>query len=163
MSRERPHAPSGCRIGDAARASGVASATIRFYERQGLLAPSGRADNDYRLYSAADVHRLRFIRLCRALDMSLDEVRALLSLDAGRPEDCAAADATLAAHLGHVRERIAELRLLERQLHALRRRCTAVPATGRRCGLIESLHRQAAVQPGEPTPAAPRRRTSRHV
>lgn len=60
------------KIGEASRRSGVGAANIRYYEREGLLAPQARADNDYRLYSEDDVHRLRFIRLCRAMDMSLD-------------------------------------------------------------------------------------------
>jgi DNA-binding transcriptional MerR regulator len=42
---------------------------------EGLVRPSGRAENDYRFFTDADLHRLRFIRMCRALDMSLDEVR----------------------------------------------------------------------------------------
>lgn len=60
------------RIGEAAQRSGVSAANIRYYEKEGLMAAGGREDNQYRLYSEADVHRLRFIRLCRAMDMSLD-------------------------------------------------------------------------------------------
>ena len=70
------------RIGDAARLSGVSAANIRYYEKEGLLRPGVRGDNSYRFYSSADLHRLRFIRLCRAMDMSLDEVRRLLAIDA---------------------------------------------------------------------------------
>ena len=98
------------KIGEASRRSGVGAANIRYYEREGLLAPQARADNDYRLYSEDDVHRLRFIRLCRAMDMSLEEVRSLLSLDLGRKADCVRAREVLDAHLAHVRERLAELR-----------------------------------------------------
>ena len=72
------------RIGEAARQSGVSAANIRYYEKEGLLPPGARSDNSYRLYSADEVHRLRFIRLCRAMDMSLDEVRTLLALDWAR-------------------------------------------------------------------------------
>ncbi|MFN3375036.1 MAG: Cd(II)/Pb(II)-responsive transcriptional regulator [Burkholderiaceae bacterium] len=128
------------RIGEAARQSGVSTDTIRYYEREGLLPRAGRADNAYRLYSEADVHRLRFIRLCRAMDMSLAEVRALLDLDWGRRSDCEAARATLDAHLQHVRDRLAELQLLEQDLQALREHCDG---TGGRCGIIEALHTRA--------------------
>ena len=37
-----------------------------------------RTQGNYRAYDAAHVQRLQFIRRCRALDMTLDEVRALL-------------------------------------------------------------------------------------
>jgi DNA-binding transcriptional MerR regulator len=144
------------RIGEAARLTGVSAANIRYYEREGLLAPQARADNRYRLYSAADLHRLRFIRLCRAMDMSLDEVRTLLGLDLGRRADCATARATLDAHLDHVRERLAELRALERDLRTLRDRCEGGED---HCRIIEALHQQADAPPPHPL----RRASLRHV
>ena len=110
------------RIGEAARQSGVSAANIRYYEKEGLLAPGLRADNSYRLYSADDVHHLRFIRLCRAMDMSLAEVRTLLALDLRSKADCDAACVTLDEHLQHVRSRLAELQTLEADLLALRKK-----------------------------------------
>ena len=78
------HESARWRIGEAAKRSGVAAANIRYYEKERLLSAGVREDNQYRLYSDSDVHRLRFIRLCRAMDMSLDEVRTLLALDGGQ-------------------------------------------------------------------------------
>lgn len=100
------------RIGEAAKRTGVSAANIRYYEKEGLLTPALREDNDYRLYGDQDLHRLRFIRMCRAMDMSLDEVRSLLALDGHNPSDCHAASQTVEAHLGHVRHRLQELRKL---------------------------------------------------
>ena len=137
MSAIRPPGPQGYRIGEAAAASGVSAANIRYYEQQGLVAPPPRTGNSYRLYSAGDVHTLRFIRLCRAMDMSLDEVRTLLGLDLGDKADCAAANRALDEHLGHVRERLRELRALEKQLAGLRASCDG---SGAHCHLIEALH-----------------------
>lgn len=128
------------RIGDAARRSGIAAANIRYYEKEHLLSPGVREDNQYRLYTDGDVHRLRFIRLCRAMDMSLDEVRTLLALDGARKADCVAARETLDAHLGHVRERLAELQALEHELEHLRGQCDG---TDSYCHIIEALHAQA--------------------
>lgn len=142
------------RIGDAARLSGVPPANIRYYEKEGLLAARARAGNSYRLYSDGEVHRLRFVRLCRAMDMSLDEVRSLLALDAGGATDDHAACATLDEHLEHVRTRLAELRMLQRELLSLRARCDG---TGVQCHVIEALHERADAQP-LPPPAPPARR-----
>ncbi len=159
--------PALLRIGDAARASGVSVANIRYYEQQGLLEAAGRADNGYRLYRPQDLHRLRFIRLCRGMDMSLDEVRTLLSLDLRRKADCERANDALQAHLGHVRERMAELRALEKDLQALRRRCSG---QGEHCSLIEALHERAdsqahtlADKAAHPPHESPRSRALRHV
>ncbi|MBY0411124.1 MAG: MerR family DNA-binding protein, partial [Burkholderiaceae bacterium] len=119
--------------------------TIRYYEKEGLVPLSVRSDNSYRLYSAADVHRLRFIRLCRAMDMSHEEVRTLLSLDLRRKEDCDTACEALDAHLQHVQTRLAELRTLEADLQALRNSCDGSDA---RCHIIDTLHKLAdAPQP----------------
>ena len=153
MSNQSPH----YRIGETAELSGVSSANIRYYEKEGLLAPGVRGDNSYRLYSDADVHHLRFIRLCRAMDMSLDEVRTLLALDLRSKEDCAAACVTLDDHLQHVRARLAELQLLESDLLALRNRCDGSDA---QCHIIEALHQRADAQsnaPIAPGPAAGKR------
>ena len=137
------------RIGEAAKRTGVSAANIRYYEKEGLLAPAQRQDNDYRLYGEADLHRLRFIRMCRAMDMSLDEVRSLLVLDRSSPADCHAATTTIDAHLQHVRQRLKELRGLEKDLHALKVLCNGQQAP---CNLIAALHAQAdalsAPEPG---------------
>jgi len=122
----------------------VSTANIRFYEKEKLLTPRGRSENSYRFYSEGDVHQLRFIRLCRALDMSLDEVRTLLGLDLKIKADCATARGALDGHLAHVRARLAELKVLEKDLQALRNRCDG---TDTHCHIIEALHERADAMP----------------
>ena len=131
---------SALRIGEAAKRTGVSAANIRYYEKEGLLEPALREGNDYRLYSNADLHRLRFIRRCRSLDMSLDEVRSLLALDGQNPQDCRAASSTVEAHLQHVRLRLKELRALEKELQSLKALCDGGQQP---CHLIAALHAQA--------------------
>ena len=140
MSAPAPSNTPVHRIGEAARRCGVSAANIRYYESQGLLPAPVRSEGDYRLYSEADVHRLRFIRLCRAMDMSLDEVHTLVALDLNNKADCQTARTALDAHLQHVRERLHELQILEQELAALRDRCDGSDA---HCHIIEALHAQA--------------------
>ena len=143
-------------IGKAAALSGVSAANIRFYEKEGLLAPGVRTANSYRGYSSGDIHQLRFIRLCRAMDMSLDEVRTLLNLDLAEKADCAAANAALEAHMAHVAERVAELQALQQDLMDLRARCDG---TGPQCRIMQALHERANHLPREDA----RVRAHRHV
>ena len=150
------HESARWRIGEAAKRSGVAAANIRYYEKERLLSAGVREDNQYRLYSDSDVHRLRFIRLCRAMDMSLDEVRTLLALDGQRPEDCRAASQTVESHLQHVRQRLGELRVLERELRQLKTLCDGRPGA---CNLIATLHAQADAE----LPPEPGSHVKRHV
>lgn len=139
------------RIGELAQASGTPIETIRFYEREGLIAAPGRTGGNYRIYDThAHLERLGFIRQCRNLDMSLDEVRVLLRFKEAPQEDCAAVNALLEEHIGHVAHRIDELRGLEKQLRALRAQC-ATPHTAKDCGILQGID-VAASQSGK-TPA----------
>lgn len=67
-------------IGHLARLAGVGVETVRFYERQGLLAEPERRQSGYRQYSDEVIQRLRFIRRAKELGFSLAEIRDLLSL-----------------------------------------------------------------------------------
>lgn len=140
MPLKSPHHSSGYHIGQASKLSGVPAPNIRYYEKEKLLSEQARGENSYRLYSDADVHQLRFIRLCRAMDMSLDEVRLLLSLDLANKKDCAKARLALDEHLQHVRERLAELHSLKHDLQDLRLKCDG---TSPQCKIMEALHDRA--------------------
>lgn len=131
------------RIGELSRLTATPVDTIRHYEREGLLAAPPRTDAGYRVYGAADVERLHFIRRCRSLDMNLAEVRALLALQGGGHNG--AAHALLDEHIGHVAARIAALQELEKELRELRARCKGdEPA----CAILEGL-----AEPGAELPA----------
>lgn len=160
MTSSNPQEPSGYQIGEAARLSGVSTANIRFYEKEKLLSPHGRSENSYRFYSKGDVHQLRFIRLCRAMDMSLDEVRTLLGLDLRRKADCVTARDALDGHLAHVRARLTELSALEKDLKALRDRCDGTDAL---CHTIEALHERADALPLNMAQAGQPASRKRHV
>ena len=57
---------------------GMTQKNIRFYEKEGLLAPRREAGNGYRNYSDEDVERLQRIKLLRKLDVPMDEIRTML-------------------------------------------------------------------------------------
>lgn len=110
------------RIGDAARAAGLPTKTVRYYEQIGLVG-SDRRENGYRDYAEKDLHELRFVSRARSLGFSIEECRQLLLLyrDTGRSSGLVR---TLAArHIAAVRAKIAELRKMERTLETLVRAC----------------------------------------
>jgi len=134
------------KIGDLAKATATPVETIRYYEREGLLPPAARTDANYRHYAEAHTQRLQFVRHCRSLDMSLDEIRALLAFQDAPGDNCAEVNALLDAHIGHVAQRIRELRALEKQLKELRAQCQGALDVAH-CGILEGLAAQApAVQ-----------------
>ena len=66
-------------IKQTADASGVSARNIRYYEQAALLAPARNPENDYRIYTDADVRTLKLIRVLRTLDMPVEDIRAVLS------------------------------------------------------------------------------------
>ncbi len=140
------------RIGELAQSSGTPIETIRFYEREALLPAPARTEGNYRIYTAAHADRLGFIRQCRNLDMTLDEVRVLLRFKDQPQADCGEVNDLLDEHIGHVEQRIRELRALEVELRTLRRQC-ATPHAAVDCGILQGIE-DAAGQGGK---AAPRR------
>lgn len=132
----------GMKIGDLARATHCPAVTVRYYEREGLLPSPARSSGNYRLYGPAHVERLRFIRHCRTLDMTHEEIRTLLAFRDAPAKKCDEVNTLLDEHIGHVVRRIGELRVLERELKELRGQCRVV-RTARDCGIMQSLGRDS--------------------
>ncbi|KPF70284.1 Cd(II)/Pb(II)-responsive transcriptional regulator [beta proteobacterium AAP99] len=126
------------KIGELARATGTQVETIRYYEREGLLPETARSEGNYRIYGDVHAERLSFIRHCRSLDMTLDEIRVLLRFKDAPTENCGEVNALLDEHIGHVALRIRELRQLEKQLKGLREMCQDAQDAGH-CGILAEL------------------------
>ena len=133
---------AGMKIGDLAKSTLCSVETVRYYERAGLLPSPARSSGNYRMYGPAHVEALRFIRHCRSLDMTHDEIRTLLAFRGAPDQNCSEVNVLLDEHIGHVAQRIRELRVLERELRALRGQCRAVRAA-RDCGIMQSLGRES--------------------
>lgn len=126
------------KIGDLSAQTNTSVETIRFYEREGLLPVPERTAGNYRIYDARHVERLAFIRHCRSLDMALDEIRELLTLKEAPDESCDAVNQVLDEHIEHVAQRIRELKVLQKQLVALRAQCAQSQDVAH-CGILDKL------------------------
>lgn len=125
------------RIGELAKLTQTVVETIRFYEQAGVLVPPTRTAGGYRNYGADQVQRLTFVRRCRELGFSLDEVRSLLRIADRSEESCAAVSQIAGAHLNEVRNKLKRLRRLERTLLGLKKSCQGGKI--RQCRILESL------------------------
>lgn len=134
------------KIGELAKRTGALVETIRYYEREGLLPAAARSDGNYRLYGTPHLERLQFIRHCRSLDMTLDEIRSLLRFRDAPEENCGAVNDLLDKHIGHVATRIVELQALEKQLKTLRGLCRRAQAA-KDCGILQNLGNADDCQP----------------
>jgi Cd(II)/Pb(II)-responsive transcriptional regulator len=137
------------KISDFARAARCQTDTVRYYEKSGLLPAPGRTPGNYRIYGRDHLIRLRFIRNCRALDMTHAEIRVLLDALDAPDASCAPANAMIKEHLGHVDARILELQRLRAQLRTLQQHCGTKEIGS--CSIL------AALSQLEPPPERPRR------
>jgi len=135
------------KIGELARVTSTQVETVRYYEREGLLPTPARTDGNFRIYEDTHAERLSFIRHCRSLDMSLDEIRILLRFKDAPGANCGDVNTLLDAHIVHVAARIRELRVLERQLKSLREQCPQARDAAH-CGILHELSQPAC--PGAP-------------
>lgn len=111
------------KIGDLARATDTKVVTIRYYEKIGLMPAPARSDSNYRHYEAGHLDRLRFIRRCRDLGFSLDQIRDLLDLSSDTERPCTDVDALAATHLAEVERKIADLQALAAELQRISASC----------------------------------------
>jgi DNA-binding transcriptional MerR regulator len=98
--------------------------TIRYYEQIGLLPKPPRARNNRRLYGAAHLRRLAFIRRARQLGFDIEAIRTLLALHDHPSHSCKVADAIARTRLGEVQQRIDDLTALRAELERMIADCS---------------------------------------
>jgi len=135
------------RIGEVAQAASCQTETIRYYEQAGLLPKTARTGSNYRRYSTEHVERLVFIRHARSLDMTLEEIRALLAIRDAPERNCSEVNTLVDQHIVHIAARIRALNALKKQLQDLRGHCQRAQAA-KDCRILQQLaHSQTAVAP----------------
>ena len=125
-------------IGELAKATEVHIETIRFYQRRGLMDEPERPAGGIRRYGEADSDRIRFIKSSQRLGFSLDEIIVLLALDDGA--DCETALRIAKKKLTEVKNKITDLRQIEKSLSGMIGLCEENDVQQVSCPLISALH-----------------------
>ena len=110
-------------IGDAAKAAGLPTKTVRYYADEKLVLPSGRSDGGYRLYGEMEVGKLVFVRRARAFGFSIDECRELLSLYEDKNRPSAEVKRIAQKRLAEIEGKLRDLRKLHDELSHLVEAC----------------------------------------
>jgi MerR family transcriptional regulator, mercuric resistance operon regulatory protein len=110
-------------IGKLAESAGVNIETIRYYQRRGLLDEPEKPLGGHRRYSADEAKRVRFIKRAQALGFTLDEVGALLTLDAACA--CGETRALAVRKLGLIEQKMTDLAAIRQALVGLVQQCDA--------------------------------------
>jgi MerR family mercuric resistance operon transcriptional regulator len=125
-------------ISQLARRAQVGTETIRFYEREGLLAQPRKPANGYRQYGTQHLDRVRFIKQCQGFGFSLAEAGQLLEMLDREEARCAEACDLAKRKIAELRKRIAEYEALTAKLSALLRK-PCLSGDKHECGLMEEL------------------------
>ncbi|KAF1022136.1 MAG: HTH-type transcriptional regulator ZntR [Acinetobacter bereziniae] len=125
-------------ISDLAKKTQLSTDTIRFYLKKQLIQSSYRAENNYKYYDEDTLKRLVFIKRCRSLDMTLNEITQLLALIKHPEQDCKVIDQLFEEHIQHVEARIQEMQNFKSQLHELRQSCSS-NTTIDHCQIVKKL------------------------
>ena len=138
------------KIGELAKATGLTTKTIRYYELHRLLEEPQRTESGYRLYGTEHAERLEFIKKAKRLGLSLDEIRDILILHKQSQAPCVHVLALLDRKLEHVDDIITDLDEFRRELMRLRVesqvRLEQLPEDARICGIIEQgIHAKGEV------------------
>jgi len=125
-------------IGQLARAAGVPTSTVRYYERARLLRPGSRTEANYRVFDAAALVRLVFIRAAQAIGFTLEDITALLDFREGKTAPCREVQTLIEARLSDLERRAKELNQVRGVLKSSLRMCRQAERSGR-CEVIERL------------------------
>ena len=125
-------------IGKVARRAKVGVETVRFYERQGLIAEPHRGRSGYRLYPEEAVARIRFIRRAKELGFSLREIRELLALRVNPEVSSVEVKTRAQVKITAINEKIRTLQRMKETLVRLTSACDGCAPVSA-CPILEAL------------------------
>lgn len=129
------------KIGELSKLAACTVETIRYYEHEGLLPEAPRNQhNNYRQYQIKHLEYLIFIRRCRALEMTHEEIRQLLVARVEPDASCASVNELIDHHLLDVQNRIRELHALSDELSHIRSQCGEAKSS-KDCGILHELEK----------------------
>lgn len=121
--QRNPNNMDSLKTGELAKQAGVNVETLRFYEREGLLAEPPRRASGYREYPPDTVQRIRFVQRAKELGFTLREIKGLLELRVDPYTTCAEVKSRAAEKIADVKQKISDLKSIERALDKLINNC----------------------------------------
>ena len=124
--------------GKLAKRSGVNIETLRYYEKRNLIDPPRRSEAGYRLYTPADILRIRFIKNAQKLGFTLNEIRELLKLRIKVNTSCDSVLKKAEHKRTEIMVKIKDLQSMKRALDQLIHKCEqSIPTED--CPILESF------------------------
>ncbi len=109
------------KVSELAQRAGVSADTVRYYEKEGLLAEPARTHSGYRQYEQTAVERLHFIRGAQTLGLKLGDIKELLAIRDRGACPCGHTQRLLEQRVTEIDAEIRQLRGLKRELQSMER------------------------------------------
>ncbi len=125
-------------INQLAKAGGVPTTTLRYYERVGLLNPEQRSAGNYRLYTDDSLRKVKFIRAAQGIGFTLEDIKTLLAAEDGEVPRCCDVQPLIEDRLADLNQRLQDLQGIKRVLQSALRKCKR-SGPENPCRVVESL------------------------
>lgn len=126
-------------IGKVAALAGVSADTLRYYEKERLIAPAAKTLAGYRLYNDDALRRLRFIKHAQHCGFTLSEIKELLALKQAERACCADVRSLAIEKKLHIEHKLRALQVMSRALDDLIRSCEGGEQATDDCPILAAL------------------------
>lgn len=128
-------------IGKLAALADVTTDALRFYEREGLIAPTSKSEGGYRLYEEAALQRLRFIQHAQQCGFTLAEIRELLTLQRQQSACCDDVRRRVVEKKLQLEAKIRAMKAMSKALDVLITDCSGGSWPASECPILSALER----------------------
>lgn len=129
-------------IGKLAALADITADSLRFYEREGLIAPASKTGAGYRLYQEDAVARLRFIAQAKQCGFTLAEIHVLLALQSAKAACCSDVRRQVIEKKLQLEARIKAMKIMSKALDVLIADCSAADGPVAQCPILSALERK---------------------
>ncbi|MEZ5536680.1 MAG: Zn(2+)-responsive transcriptional regulator [Thiolinea sp.] len=135
------------RIGELAKRGETPVDTLRYYEKQGLIAEPPRSPAGYRDYPEVTLQYLNFIRSAKAVGFSLKECRDLLAIFVRRDaHTCAEVKQLSEAKLLELKDKMQALQAMHQTLKAISDACCGGEESAAHCSILDALQHKETIE-----------------
>jgi len=133
-------------IGKIASLAKVSADTLRYYERERLIAPAAKSAGGYRLYEHDALRRIRFIKQAQQCGFNLAEIRSLLALRGSNAACCRDVRRVALEKKLQLEGKIKAMKVMSSALTQLIKECSADNRPLDDCPLLAALERANGVK-----------------
>lgn len=114
--------------------------TVHYYEKTGLMPEPPRTEGGHRMYALSDVKRLNFIRRCRDLGFSIEQIKEMLKFIDEPGHYCGEVKAMAMLQSRDIQRKIDDLKRLQQALTQMVGQCKGEQFSIDDCPIIDALY-----------------------